>query len=82
MKYTYLLPTIACLISLAGAHYTITSHAPSHPEIDRKVIHAKDRAFVIGAQVPSTFCDLEDEDQCPDGSLTLIDSKMTHLAAS
>ena len=72
--------TICFLASATEAYYTIVAYAPSHPEVHSEVINASNKSFVIGAQNPSTLCNLEDKKSCPDGSMTLIDREMTRLA--
>lgn len=64
----------------AVAYFKMFAYAPSYPVIDGEVINANGRSFVIGAESPTTFCGLDDPDQCPDGSFTLINQDMTMLA--
>ncbi|KAF5002503.1 hypothetical protein FGRMN_328 [Fusarium graminum] len=56
--------------------------APSIPQIHARVINARNRAFVIGASKPSTFCGLDHATDCPDGTSTQVDGNMTGLAAA
>lgn len=63
-------------------YYTLRVYAPDNKQLHGKVINARDKAFIIGAEKPTTFCDLKDKRQCPDGSRTLINDEMTQLAVS
>lgn len=64
----------------AVAYYSMVSYAPSHPEIHGKAINAHNKVFVIGAETPTTFCGLDDTEQCPQANSTLINAEMTCLA--
>lgn len=64
----------------ANAYYTMLAYAPSQPQMHGKVINASDKAFVIGAEDPTTFCDIEPSNQCPPGSSTLVNHELTSLA--
>ena len=78
MKPLLLIATAAALP--ANAYYTMVAYAPSQPQIHDQAINANDRAFVIGAKYPTTFCDVEPRDQCPPGSSTLVNHELTSLA--
>ncbi|KAK0766488.1 hypothetical protein N5P37_000213 [Trichoderma harzianum] len=72
------------LASVVGAksYFTITLHAPQYAVLNGKVINARDRSFIIGAQSPSTRCDLKDLAQCPAGDSTLVNDDMSFLASA
>lgn len=78
---------LSLLLALAAAlpsraYYKMIAYAPSQPDLHGEVINAKDRAFVVGAKHPTTYCDLDVREQCPEGSSTLINNDMTSLAVS
>lgn len=75
------LEPLLCLAAAipSKAYYTMLTYVPSQPDIDGKIINAKDRTFVVGAKRPTTFCDLDTREQCPDGSSTLVNNKLTSL---
>lgn len=73
---------VVALAAASQAYYTMLAYAPSEADIHGQVINAKDRAFVVGAKLPTTYCDLDIREQCPNGSSTLINNDMTSLAAS
>ncbi|SPJ75419.1 uncharacterized protein FTOL_05150 [Fusarium torulosum] len=77
-------PLAVCLLMLAIVHayYTMSVFAPSIPQIHARVINARNRAFIIGASRPSTFCGLDNATDCPDGTSTQVDANMTGLAAA
>ncbi|KAM0558011.1 hypothetical protein ACHAPJ_005178 [Fusarium lateritium] len=60
----------------------MTVFAPSIPQIHARLINARNRAFIIGASEPSTFCDLHNATDCPAGTSTQVDGNMTSLAAA
>lgn len=66
----------------AKSYFTITLHAPQYAVLNGKAINARDRSFIIGAQSPSTRCDLRDSAQCPAGDSTLVNDDMSFLAVS
>lgn len=66
----------------AKSYFTLTLHAPQYAVLNGKVINARDRSFIIGAQSPSTRCGLSDLAQCPAGDSTLVNSDMSFLAVS
>ncbi|KAL6699508.1 hypothetical protein J3F84DRAFT_361008 [Trichoderma pleuroticola] len=66
----------------AKSYFTIALHAPQHAVLNGKVINARDRSFIIGAQSPSTRCGLHDPAQCPAGDSTLVNSDMSFLASA
>lgn len=66
----------------AKSYFTLTLHAPEYAALNGKVINARDRSFIIGAQSPSTRCDLNDPAQCPTGESTLVNDDMSFLAVS
>ncbi|KAF3070329.1 putative secreted protein [Trichoderma lentiforme] len=66
----------------AKSYFTITLHAPQYAILNGKVINARDRSFIIGAQSPSTRCDLKDLAQCPAGDSTLVNDDMSFLASA
>lgn len=66
--------------TLVMAYYTMFSYAPLHPQVHDKVINAHNKVFAIGAETPTTFCGLDDVEQCPHTNLTLVDGEMTRLA--
>lgn len=72
--------TTLAVLSQTNAYFSMKAYAPLHPRIHERVINAYDYAFVIGAENPSTYCDLEDSDECPEGVSTLINEDMTLLA--
>ncbi|KAM5341555.1 hypothetical protein ACJ41O_014586 [Fusarium nematophilum] len=76
-----LLTPILCT-GLATAYYTMSVYAPSTPQVHARVINARNKAFIIGASKPSTFCDLDDAKNCPAGTSTQVDEQMTALAAA
>ncbi|WZH47342.1 uncharacterized protein QYS62_008486 [Fusarium acuminatum] len=77
------LPTILLLmLAVVHAYYTMSVFAPSIPRIHARVINARNRAFIIGASRPSTFCGLDNTTDCPDGTSTQVDANMTGLAVS
>ncbi|CAM1505831.1 Fc.00g114680.m01.CDS01 [Cosmosporella sp. VM-42] len=69
------------LVVQVHAYYTMTTYAPSSPDIHASPINARNKTFVIGATSPSTHCGLADVSQCPAGDVTLINEEMTLLAA-
>ncbi|KAF4447901.1 hypothetical protein FALBO_16887 [Fusarium albosuccineum] len=78
-----LLPSLLLAAGHAiNTYYTMSVHAPSVPEIHGRVINARNKSFIIGASLPSTFCDLDNTKDCPDGTSTQVDHKMTALAAA
>lgn len=66
----------------AMSYYTMLSYAPQHPEVHAKVINAHNKVFIIGAESPTTYCGLDDTEQCPQANSTLVDAGMTRLAVS
>lgn len=66
----------------SNVYFTITAYAPGNPQLDGKIINARGRNFVIGAEVPSTYCALDDPRQCPAGDVTLVNEDMSLLAVS
>lgn len=64
----------------ANNYFTLTLHAPQNAILNGKVINARDRSFIIGAPIPSTYCGLNDPAQCPAGDVTLINGDMSLLA--
>lgn len=81
MRFSIFTP-ILWLAASAAAYYTMLSYAPLHPEVHLKVINAHNKIFAIGAENPTTFCGLEDPEQCPPANSTLVDAEMTRLAVS
>ncbi|RTE76426.1 hypothetical protein BHE90_009117 [Fusarium euwallaceae] len=67
---------------VVNAYYTMSVFAPSIEEIHARVINARDKAFVIGASMPGTFCGLDNTTECPAGTSTQVDERMTALAAA
>lgn len=41
--------------SLANAYFTMAIYAPDHVSIDGKIVNARDKSFIIGADTPSTY---------------------------
>jgi hypothetical protein len=68
------------IFAVVHAYYTMSVFAPSIPQIHARVINARNRAFIIGASRPSTFCGLDNATDCPDGTSTQVDANMTGLA--
>ncbi|KAF4340528.1 hypothetical protein FBEOM_5566 [Fusarium beomiforme] len=77
-------PLALLLLTLAvvNAYYTLSVYAPSLPQIHARIINARNKAFIIGATKPSTFCGLDIAADCPDGTSTQVDANMTGLAAA
>ncbi|KAM0426368.1 hypothetical protein ACHAPT_008414 [Fusarium lateritium] len=75
---------VALLLGLVvvNAYYTMSVYAPSIEEIHARVINARDKAFIIGASMPGTFCGLDNTTDCPAGTSTQVDERMTALAAA
>lgn len=67
---------------VVNAYYTMSVFAPSIEEIHARVINARDKAFIIGASTPGTFCGLDNTTECPAGTSTQVDERMTALAVS
>lgn len=80
MKFHSAIFGFAIFSDIASAYFIVSIFAPEQPGIDAKVVNARDKAFVIGADSPTTYCGLDDTDQCPDGETTLINAEMTLLA--
>lgn len=70
------------MLAVVRAYYTMSVFAPSIPQIHARVINARNRAFIIGAARPSTFCGLDNATDCPGGTSTQVDANMTGLAVS
>lgn len=68
--------------AMVNAYYTLSVFSPKVPQIHARVINARNRAFIIGAAQPSTFCDLNNATECPDGTSTQVNANMTGLAVS
>ncbi|KAF9776526.1 hypothetical protein IL306_005278 [Fusarium sp. DS 682] len=68
-------------IAVANAYYTLSVYAPKLPQIHARIINARNKAFIIGAAKPSTFCP-DNATECPDGTSTQVDANMTGLAAA
>ncbi|KAJ4129888.1 hypothetical protein NW768_006858 [Fusarium equiseti] len=68
--------------AMVNAYYTLSVFSPKVPQIHARVINARNRAFIIGASHPSTFCDLNNATECPDGTSTQVNANMTGLAAA
>ncbi|KAJ4013771.1 hypothetical protein NW752_005482 [Fusarium irregulare] len=68
--------------AMVNAYYTLSVFSPKVPQIHARVINARNRAFIIGAAQPSTFCDLNNATECPDGTSTQVNANMTGLAAA
>ncbi|KAF5701261.1 phytanoyl hydroxylase [Fusarium globosum] len=77
-----LLPLLFLAIVAVNAYYTLSVYAPSLPQIHSRIINARNKAFIIGATKPSTFCGLDNATECPDGTSTQVDGNMTGLAAA
>lgn len=77
-----LLPLLLLAIVAVNAYYTLSVYAPSLPQIHSRIINARNKAFIIGATKPSTFCGLDNATECPDGTSTQVDGNMTGLAVS
>lgn len=72
--------TFLALSGVTAAYFSMVAFAPEYPFIHTKVINTRGKAFIIGASAPSTYCPLDDENQCPPGVSTLINRDMTFLA--
>ncbi|KAG7434231.1 hypothetical protein Forpi1262_v004932 [Fusarium oxysporum f. sp. raphani] len=77
-----LLALLLLIIVAVNAYYTLSVYAPSLPQIHARIINARNKAFIIGATKPSTFCGLDNATECPDGTSTQVDGNMTGLAAA
>lgn len=77
-----LLALLLLIIVAVNAYYTLSVYAPSLPQIHARIINARNKAFIIGATKPSTFCGLDNATECPDGTSTQVDGNMTGLAVS
>jgi hypothetical protein len=75
-----LLALFSPIIVAVNAYYTLSVYAPSLPQIHARIINARNKAFIIGATKPSTFCGLDNATECPDGTSTQVDGNMTGLA--
>jgi hypothetical protein len=75
-----LLALLRLTIVAVNAYYTLSVYAPSLPQIHARIINARNKAFIIGATKPSTFCGLDNATECPDGTSTQVDGNMTGLA--
>lgn len=65
--------------AVAGRYFKLSIFAPMQPDIDGKKIEARDRMFAIGADLPTTYCGLENLAQCPNGTETVVNEDMTSL---
>ncbi|KAF4447162.1 hypothetical protein F53441_9307 [Fusarium austroafricanum] len=77
-----LLALLLLAIVAVNAYYTLSVFAPTIPQIHARIINARNKAFIIGAAKPSTFCGLDNATECPDGTSTQVNGNMTVLAAA
>lgn len=76
------IPGLLAPLVVVNAYYTMSVFSPSIEEIHARVINARDKAFIIGASAPGTFCGLDNTTECPAGTSTQVDERMTALAVS
>ncbi|CAI0655409.1 unnamed protein product [Colletotrichum noveboracense] len=76
-----LLFSLSCITTLAAAEsYTLTAYAPATRAIHGKPINASGRRFIIGLDVPMTYCpDVVPRDSCPPGNITTVSGLLTGM---
>ncbi|KFA47364.1 hypothetical protein S40293_07600 [Stachybotrys chartarum IBT 40293] len=77
-----LLALVATVAAQAWRYFTIHAYAPSVPYIHGKIINARGKSFIIGADRPITYCPRYIETAgCPAGNATWVTYDMVELAS-
>lgn len=82
MKHLLLFLALVATVAAQAWHYfTIHAYAPSVPYIHGKIINARGKSFIIGADTPITHCPRYIQTAgCPAGNATWVTYDMVELA--
>ncbi|KAF6791349.1 IgE-binding protein [Colletotrichum sojae] len=79
MAINLLLPLLAIASLAVAESFTLTAYAPGHRAIHGQPINADGSHFLIGLEVPFTYCPALPSISCPPGVSTVVDEDLTHL---
>lgn len=72
--------SLLAIASLAAAEsFTLTAYVPGNRAIHGRPINADGSHFLIGLDLPFTYCPALPSISCPPGTSTTVDEDLTHL---